>query len=90
MNRYSVPWTQVGKQVRVHVTDTEVIVYHGEEEVARHAGRCQRITKSEHYRGVLYRTEGEEKEGEVQKPVMGELDRPLSVYEEAVFEGSVA
>lgn len=90
-NRYSVPWAHVGKQVRVHVTDTEVIVCHGGEEVARHArcaGRHQRITTAEHYSGVLYCAE--EKEADVQRPVMGKLDRSLSEYEEAVSEGSAA
>jgi len=43
-NRYSVPWAYVGKQVRVQVTDTEVMVCYGGGEVARHAGRHQRIT----------------------------------------------
>ena len=90
-NRYSVPWGHVGKRVRVQVTETEVVIFHSDVEVARHAlhaGRHQRVTREEHYRGILYREERGDKEFlEREAPrilPMDELARPLSEYEEAV------
>jgi transposase len=55
-NAYSVPWRLIGQQVAVHVTETDVIVLHGEQEVARHplsAGRRQRVIERTHLIGIV-------------------------------------
>ena len=86
-NAYSVPWLLIGEEVRVLVSETEVRVHQGGEEVAAHRRSResrQRITDPSHFEGVagakgravrVARTTEEAAGG-------GSLLRPLAEYDE--------
>ncbi|MBQ9564371.1 MAG: IS21 family transposase [Synergistaceae bacterium] len=96
-NSYSVPCEHIGKEVCVQVTEEEVILslYKGPE-IARHRlchDRHKRIEKPEHFNGIIFRRDEDkghkEKEGAEDVTVprevrVGELERSLEEYEEAV------
>lgn len=74
-NFYSVPWQLIQEQVTAQITDSDVIIFYGTEEVARHPllrGRKSRSCKSEHLNGIV---------GASSKEYPTELYRPLSEYE---------
>jgi len=96
-NHYSVPWNQIGEQVRVQVEGGEVIVrsLRDGKELCRHAenkGRRQRIVRSEHLEGIVRLSRMTETKEVVKVPKLetppakeeGELSHSLSCYEEAV------
>ena len=90
-NSYSVPWRLIGESVQVVVSDGQVRIHHGDEEVAVHAettGRRQRIVDPAHFHGVAG----------VARPVIAlpqrsprcrepALLRPLAEYERAAGGG---
>jgi len=86
-NAYSVPWHLIGEDVRVRVSSGTVVVVHGTTEVARHRecqGRRQRITDSEHFRGVTRLPEaGDPASPEATEP---DLLRSLTDYEAVIEE----
>lgn len=86
-NRYSVPWRHAGSDVRVLVSDTEVIVYFAAEEIARHtlcSERHRRILFPAHLDGIIHRVKNTEKpETLLRIPINDELARPLDEYEMA-------
>lgn len=98
-NSYSVPWEHIGKEVQVQVTKAEVIIslFNGQE-IARHnlcRDHHKRIEKLEHFNGIIFRKDEDKgdkkKEGPQEVTVprevkVGELERPLEEYEEAVNE----
>lgn len=98
-NSYSVPWEHIGKEVQVQVTKAEVIIslFNGTE-IARHRlcpDRHKRIENPEHFNGIIFRRDEDKgnKKKEVPQDVtvprevrVGELERPLEEYEEAVNE----
>ena len=84
-NAYSVPWRLIGEQVRVLVSEREVRIHHGAEEVAAHPrsrGSRERLTIAAHFAGVAgaqgraVRTTGETESDP--DPLL----RPLEVYAE--------
>ncbi|MDO3376808.1 IS21 family transposase [Geoalkalibacter halelectricus] len=55
-NAYSVPWRLIGQQVSVQIAETELVVFQGTQEVARHpvcAGRRQRVINPSHLVGIV-------------------------------------
>ncbi len=92
-NYYSVPWRLIRQEVMVSVSESEVRIFHGEVEVARHAlnhGRRQRVEDRQHLQGiasVISEKETPNAWGSVNALVASELLRPLAEYE-AVAGGS--
>jgi transposase len=83
-NFYSVPWQLIKEQVTVQVTNSEVIIFHGSDEVARHPiakGKRARCCNPEHLQGIMRRTSFEEQPAS--------FLRPLSEYEAVVGGGWV-
>jgi hypothetical protein len=85
-NKYSVPWTHIGKPVRVGIRQDEVCIYLEDQEISRHQrqpGSLQRVTKREHLEGIVGIEKAEEPAArkEVQNNT-GVLQRSLSEYEE--------
>ena len=89
-NRYSVPWQHIGKDVRVHIADGEIVVHlHSGEEIARHAvcgERHRRIVTAAHLAGIV---SCGRKEGRLQGEALhvfanDGLTRSLDEYENAV------
>jgi transposase len=83
-NFYSVPWQLIKEQVTVQVTNSEVIIFYGSDEVARHSiakGKRVRCCTQEHLQGIMRRVSFEE------KPTS--FLRPLSEYEAVVGGGWV-
>ena len=90
-NRYSVPWKYVGNETGVLVSDSEIIVCHGDLEIARHPvnpGRHLRITQPGHFKGIICGAraeshDGKEEAAEPRRPVNDPLTPSLAAYEEA-------
>lgn len=84
-NRYSVPWSAIGKRVQVQVTEAEVVIYQSDgTELARHVlqpGTHQKSTDKEHLRGIMY-CGGEGESSSLRVVTADSLSRPLSEYEE--------
>jgi transposase len=85
-NKYSVPWTHIGKPVRVGIRQDVVCIYLEDQEISRHQrqqGSLQRVTKREHLEGIVGIEKAEEPAArkEVQNNT-GVLQRSLSEYEE--------
>ncbi|HOX60224.1 MAG TPA: IS21 family transposase [Verrucomicrobiota bacterium] len=77
-NHYSVPWRYIGEEVSVRIDGSTLMVHHGGQEIARHAvatGRRARIIDKAHLSGVSSL--------HLERPVRGELERPLSDYASA-------
>ena len=85
-NKYSVPWTHIGKSVSVGVRQDEVCIYLGDQEISRHQklpGSLQRVTKREHLEGIVGVEKVKEptRSSDVQSKT-GILQRSLSEYED--------
>jgi transposase len=90
-NRYSVPWRYIGHKVRVHVTDSEIVICDEStgDILATHpvkSGRRQISIIRGHLKGIVIGSGNtlpgiETPRGNIST---GSLERPLSVYEEAV------
>lgn len=85
-NQYSVPWTHIGKPVRVGIRQDEVCIYLGDQEISRHRrqeGSRQRMTKREHLEGIVgvEKAEGPTTFSNAQSNT-GILQRSLSEYED--------
>jgi len=55
-NFYSVPWHLIKKEVTVQLTETEVKILHGTDEVASHPiciGERQRSINPQHLKGII-------------------------------------
>ncbi|GHT02551.1 hypothetical protein AGMMS50276_32510 [Synergistales bacterium] len=91
-NRYSVPWRYIGTDARVHVTDSEIVIYDCATGgvLATHSvksGRRQVSVIPGHLKGIIsdrLETPPPHSERIDNKLQPGALERPLSVYEEAV------
>jgi hypothetical protein len=80
-NHYSVPFRFIGQKVTVEVAGEEVVVFHANEELARHpvsSGKRQWRVLREHLAGIV-RAESPVEAA----PASSSLQRPLSVYEQA-------
>ena len=90
-NSYSVPWRLIGESVQVVVSDGQVRIHHGGQEVAVHAettGRRQRIVDPAHFHGVA----GVARPVSVAAPAVAAppepaLLRPLAEYERVAGGG---
>jgi hypothetical protein len=92
-NRYSVPWTYAGQQVRVRGNGTVVEVYAGSQRVAVHAlllGQHQLAGVAEHHAGIpLGRLRPPSKTQVRLRPLAPEVEvRPLAAYEFAAAGGA--
>lgn len=94
-NFYSVPWHLIKQRVVVQLTESEVVVLHGVNEVARHPiclGEKQRSIHPEHLKGIIgtqlliKNEQSLEKNQELAAIKLPEFLRPLSEYE-AVING---
>jgi transposase len=90
-NRYSVPWRYIGHKVRVHVTDTEIVICDeaSGDILAAHpikSGRRQISIIPGHLKGIVNVRADILSDTETPDRSISEstLERPLSVYEEAV------
>ena len=87
-NAYSVPWRLIGQQVTVQITEAEMIVSHGAQEVARHpvcSGRRQRVIERSHLLGIVSRAKHPLVTASLpleQPHLPSPLVRPLIEYEE--------
>lgn len=89
-NFYSVPWHLIKQQVTVQLTETQISILHGPEEVARHPvcmGERQRSINPHHLKGIVgaHFLMENERSSEIQKDLLlakpSEFLRPLSEYE---------
>lgn len=84
-NRYSVPWRYISSEVRVLVSDTEVIVYLAAEEISRHAicsDRHSRILTPAHLDGIIHCVNNSATaEASLRLPISDALARHLDEYE---------
>ncbi|MFZ4099902.1 MAG: IS21 family transposase [Chlamydiia bacterium] len=86
-NSYSVPWRLIRQEVLVQVSDSEVRIFHGESEVARHAlnhGRRQRVEDWHHLQGIAGGPSGDgvlRPLDDIGMLIASELLRPLAEYE---------
>jgi transposase len=81
-NFYSVPWQLIKEQVTAQITDSEVIIFYGAEEVTRHTvarGKRARCCKPEHLDGIIGRVSLKEQSAD--------FLRPLAEYEAVVGGG---
>ncbi|MDO9170612.1 MAG: IS21 family transposase [bacterium] len=87
-NHYSVPWRLIGKRVVVRILDGKMSVLRGDTTVACHDARPPsraRIIDRTHLAGVVRQTEEARLTGgSAQVVVTGNLQRPLSEYDDSV------
>jgi len=78
-NHYSVPWKNIGESVSVVVSKGQVLIRYAGREIARHeqsTARGSRIIDARHYEGLTLPA--------APRVSVGELQRPLSDYTQAV------
>lgn len=84
-NRYSVPWRYVSSEVRVLVSETEIVVYCAAEEISRHAictERHRRILTPAHLDGIIHQVKNSERTAtSLRIPISDALARSLDEYE---------
>lgn len=92
-NAYSVPWEYISKTVFVHITETEVKILDGLNEIARHpvcVGERIRSVNPSHLRGIIgnnWLHKQKEEDTFVKAVEPSELLRPLEEYESAIGGG---
>lgn len=83
--RYSVPHALVRRTVEVLVGDTDVVIFDGRDEVARHRRRSephQRVVDTRHFDGIFRRR------GQAAEAARSPIGRRLEVYAEAAGGGA--
>jgi len=90
-NHYSVPRKFIGKKVRVRVNQRTICILMGNTEIAKHEiseGKRARVTNNEHLCGIVGSyVAGKKRQEPTQRWKQGELQRPLSEYQEALGGG---
>lgn len=89
-NFYSVPWHLIRKEVTVQLSETEVKIFYGADEVARHPiciGERQRCINPDHLRGIVGANWCMKTEVPSTPIKPAELLRPLAEYEAIIGGG---